>query len=154
MISVNFAKSLKFRDCRSCTSLALGSSSSRIPATHWYASRISRTSPQSTLSVASRMRWCVWVSASKSSGLRWLTRGFSLARRPASDGTSLFAVHYILDCLSRARPSPRDAPRLPLLLSLLQRWFRSTAGAAILYLPSCPDVGGLPSLSPVRLSSI
>ena len=49
-------------------------------------------------------------------------------------------------CLSRARPSLRDAPWLPLLLSLLQRRFRSTAGAAILYLSSRSDVGGLPSL--------
>ncbi len=53
-------------------------------------------------------------------------------------------------CFSRARPFPRDAPRLPLLLSILQRCFRSTAGAAILHvsLSSRPDVGGTPSISP------
>ncbi len=85
------------------------------------------------------VRWCVVrVGASKSSGLSKLSRGFSLARRPVSDGTPLSVVRYILDCLSRARPSLWDAPRPPLLLSLLQRWFRSTVGAAIFYhlLPS------------------
>ncbi len=141
----------KFRDCRGITLLALASSRSRITATHWYASRISWTNPQSA-SVASC--WCRPGGVSKSSSLHRLSRGFSLDRRPVSNGTSLSAVHYILDFLSRARPSLRNAPRLPLLLSLLQRWFRSTAGAAILYLPSCPDVGGPPSLSPIRLSSI
>ncbi len=55
--------------------------------------------------------------------------------------------------LSQAHPSLRDAPRLPLLLSLLQRRFRTIAGAAILYLPSRPDVGGLPSPYLIRLSS-
>ena len=92
--------------------------------------------------------------ASKSSGLHAFSRGFSLARRPVSDGTSQSAVCYTQDFLSRALPSLWDAPRLPLLLSLLQWWFRSTAGAAILYLPSCPDVGSPPSLSPVRLSVV
>ncbi len=52
--------------------------------------------------------------------------------------------------LSRARSSLRHAPRLPLLQSILQRRFRSTAGAAIpsSLFPSCPDAGGLSSLSP------
>ncbi len=85
---------------------------------------------------------------SSSSGLHRLSRGFSLARRPVSDCTSLSAVRYTLDYLSRACPSLRNAPRLPLLRSFLQRWVRSTVGAAILYLLSRPDVGGLPSLSP------
>ncbi len=47
-------------------------------------------------SVASRMRRPGRCS-SKSSGFRWLSRGFSLARRPVSDGTSLPAVRYSLD---------------------------------------------------------
>ncbi len=51
-------------------------------------------------------------------------------------------------CLSRARPFPWNAPRLPLLLSILQRCFRSTAGAAIFCLPSRPDVRGTPSIHP------
>ncbi len=48
------------------------------------------------------------------------------------DGTSRSAVRYILD-FPQSSPSlfSRDAPRLPLLLSLLQPRFRSTAGAAI-----------------------
>ncbi len=100
-------------------------------------------------------RWCIRACVVlKSSGLHGLSGGFSLARRPVSDGTSLSAVRYTLDFLSRARPSLRDAPRLPLLLSLLQRWFRSTVGAATLRLLSHPDVGGPPSLSPVRLSVV
>ncbi len=101
VISVNFAKSLKFRDRRSFTSLASGSFHSRITATHWYASRISRTSPQSA-SVASR--WCVRVCvvSSGSSGLHRLSKGFvgsspCLRRR--------FQVRYTLNYLSRARPS-------------------------------------------------
>ncbi len=36
-------------------------------------------------------------SSSKSSGLSKLSRGFSLARRPVSDGASPSAVHYTLD---------------------------------------------------------
>ena len=39
-------------------------------------------------------------------------------------------------CLSRARPSLRHAPRRPLLLSILQRCFRSTTGAVTLCLVS------------------
>ncbi len=52
--------------------------------------------------------------------------------------------------LSRARPSLWHAPRLPLLLSILQRCFRSTAGAAISCLLSSlrPDAGGPSSISP------
>ncbi len=50
--------------------------------------------------------------------------------------------------LPQSSPPLRDAPWLSLLRSLLRRWVRSTAGAAILYLLSNPDVGGLPSASP------
>ncbi len=42
-------------------------------------------------------RYCVRVRASKSSGLRRLSMGFSLARCPVSDGTSLSAIRYTLD---------------------------------------------------------
>ncbi len=89
----------------------------------------------------------------------WLSRGFCLRLvAPAPTARPRSAVHYILD-FSSVEPVPFsvwDAPRLPLLLSLLQRCFRSTAGATILYLPSRSDVGVLPSISPgsrlVRLS--
>ncbi len=105
VISVNFAKTLKFQDRRGFTSLASGSFHSRITGTHWYASRISRTSPQSAL----LRRPCAGVSSgsvsSKSSGLYRLSMGFSSARRPVSYGTSLSTVRYTLDFLSRARPS-------------------------------------------------
>ncbi len=151
VISVNFAKSLKLQDYRSITSLASGLSSSRITATHWYASRISRPSPQSARLVASVSRWCCpGASCVEVFGpLLSCLGGLSLARCPSSDGTSWSAVRYTLDFpQSSLSLSAQDAPRLPLLLSLLQRRFRSTAGAAILYLSSRPDVGGLPSISP------
>ncbi len=89
-------------------------------------------------------------SSSKSQSLRWLSRGFCLRLVDPSPTARPGPRSVIFwTCLSRARPfSARDAPRLPLLLSLLQRCFRSTAGEAILYLPSRSDVGGPPSISP------
>ncbi len=55
--------------------------------------------------------------------------------------------------LSRARSFPRNAPRLPLLMSLLQRCFGSTAGAAILYVfPLVLTSGAHPQSVPVSLS--
>ncbi len=55
-------------------------------------------------------------------------------------------IRCLLDCLSRAHPSgvPHSFPYRGILL---RRWVGSTVGAAILYLPSSPDVGGLPSVS-------
>ncbi len=154
MISVNFAKSLKFRDCRSITSLASGLSRSRITVAHWYASRISRTSPKVRLCgvtlvccLGGRVRRSRRAFAGCLGVFRWLVAPSRMARPfPRSVIPWTF--------LSRARPSPHNVPRLPLLLSLLQRRFRSTAGAAILYLSSSPDVVGLPSICLVRLSSI
>ena len=48
---------------------------------------------------------CPGVSGSSvvSSGLRKLSRGFSLARRPAPTFSSRLLARYLLDCLSRAR---------------------------------------------------
>ncbi len=87
-------------------------------------------------------RWCVRAVVASRRSCRAFTGclgGFvSSAHRPVFDGVSRSPVRYSLDCLSRA-------PRLSLLLILLRRWVRSTAGAAILYLLPCPD--GLPSIS-------
>ncbi len=100
-------------------------------------------------------RTCAGASgcgASKSSGLHRLSRGFlsfsssSRLRRspvPLSSG------------LPQSSPSLPGTPHgFPYCGSLLRRWVGSTAGAAILYLLSCPDVGGLPVLSPVCLSVV
>ena len=102
--------------------------------------------------VASRVRWCVRVGrASKSQALR-LSRGFLVGSSPRRLPRNVPGPRSVIfwACLSRARPfSARDAPWLPLLLSLLQRCFRSTVGAAILYLSSNnPNVGGTPSIRP------
>ncbi len=145
VISVNFSKSLKFRDRRGFTSLVSGSFHSRITDTYWYAFRISRRTPKAHL-ICGVHAGASGSHASKSSGLSRLSRGFifgSLAQLRRR-----FPGRYTPDYLSRARPSLRVAPWLPLLLSLLRQWVRSTAGAAILYLLSNPDVGGLPSVSP------
>ena len=110
------------------------------------------------------------ASSSKSSGLHRLSRGFSSARRPVSDGISrsviLWTASVELAPQGHSTASPFWPPelvvttavgatrlwlgrmRLPLLRTLLRWWVRSTAGAAILYLLSNPDVGGLPSASP------
>ena len=109
-ISVNF----KLRAYRSCTSLASGLSSSRITATHWYASRISRTSPQRT-PVASR--WCVRVrhtSSSKFRGLSKLSRGFVfgwLVAPLSPTARSRPTFRYILDL-------PQSSPSLPAARSM------------------------------------
>ena len=94
--------------------------------------------------------------ASKPSGLR-LSRGFvfgSSPRLPRHIPGPRSIIFWT--CLSRTRPFPQNAPWLPLLLSILQRCFRPTAGEVILCLPSRPDVGGTPSISPsqFRLSLI
>ncbi len=104
-ISVNFTKSFKLRAYRSCTSLASGLSISRITATHWYASRISRMSPQSAFSVASVvvvLRWCVRVrrACSRQSLVASLCclGGFPVQLVfPSSAACSRPAVRYILD---------------------------------------------------------
>ena len=41
--------------------------------------------------------WCVRASCVEVVGPYWLSRGFSSARRPVSDGASPFAVRYTLD---------------------------------------------------------
>ncbi len=120
-ISVNFAKSLKFspRDCRGLTSLASGSFQSRITATHWYASRISWTSPQCALWRASRMRPGVVVSGGvvvSRLGLRKLSRGFSLTRRPLLDAS---LSRSVILWTASVKLVSIDALRLSLLLSLL-----------------------------------
>ncbi len=92
---------------------------------------------------------------SKSSGL--LSRGFLVGLSPRHLRLHVPGLRSVIfwTCLSRARPfSAWDAPRLPLLLSILQRCFRSTAGAAILYLSSRPNVGGTPSISPGSCLSV
>ncbi len=109
-------------------------------------------------SVAS-VRWLVHpgvvVRLRRSPGVSLSCLG-GLAHRPISGCTlPVCGPFYSGLVLSQARPSPRHAPRLPLLLSILQRCFRSTAGAAILlYLLSCPDVGGTPSVRPGSVSSV
>ncbi len=80
--------------------------------------------------------WCVVrvVRQSRRASLSHIG-GLSLARHPVSNGTSLSAVCYTLDFPQSSQSLfSRYTPRLPLLLSLLQRQFRSTAGSAILYL--------------------
>ncbi len=137
-VSVSFTKSLKFWDCRSCTSLASGLSISRITAAHWYASRKSRTSPQRRAFLwRPLVVWCVRVSSCVGVSGPRLSRGF------VSSSSRLRQLHVpgprsviLWTCLSRARPSLRHAPRLPLLLSILQRRFRSTAGAVTVCLLS------------------
>ncbi len=93
------------------------------------------------------------VSSSRGRVFAGCLGGFSSARRPVLDASLSDPIRYTPDCLSRARLS-RDASRLSLLLNLLQRFVGSTTGAVILYFLSSPDVGGLPSTSPVSLSSI
>ena len=142
MISVNFAKSLKFWDCRGITLLASGSSRSRTTNTRWYASRISRTSPQCVLSVTLHVRVVARRSLRASKGV--FVGSLPRLRRHVP----IPHVRYILDFSQPSRPSPRVTPRFSLLLRLLQRRFRSTAGAAILQLRlPHPDVGGIPSLT-------
>ena len=152
-ISVNFAKSFKLRAYRSCTSLASGLSSSLITATHCYASRISRTSPQ--------RRACGVTSASRCVVRRSLRAG-CLGGLSSVGSSPRLRLHVpgpwsviFWTCHSRARPSLRVAPWLPLLLNILQRCFRSTAGAAILRVfPLVPTSGVHPQSvpGPSRLS--
>ncbi len=89
------------------------------------------------------------VSSSKSRGLSLLSRGFGSSPRLRLHVPGQRSV-ISWTFLSRARPSLRHAPWLSLLLSLLQRCFRSTAGAAIPCLLSslCPEAGGPSSISP------
>ncbi len=78
------------------------------------------------------VRWLVRPGR-RSLGASRMSRGVCLARRPVSGGCT-FPAHGPLFFglfLSRAHPSLRHAPWLPLLQSILQRRFRSTAGAAI-----------------------
>ncbi len=88
----------------------------------------------------------VRVRPSKSSGL--LSRGFGSRPLFLQRHVSRPAVRYSLDFPQSSPSRSRDAPRLPLLRSLLQRCFRSTAGAAILRLSSLSDVGGTSSIRP------
>ncbi len=93
-------------------------------------------------------RWCrASGTSSKLSGLLKLSRGVSFLRLVALASTAFSAPRSVISWTASVEPVFWDAPRLSLLLSLLQRWVGSTAGAAILYLLSCPDVGGLPSIS-------
>ncbi len=70
------------------------------------------------------------------SGLRRLSRGFSLARCPSFDNLSPLPGP-LYSGLPQSSPSLSWGDlRLSLLLSLLQRWVGFTAGAAILYLLS------------------
>ena len=62
-----------------------------------------------------------------------------LACRPVVSGCMSPVRGPLYSGLSRPRPFPRDAPRLPPLLSILQRCFMSTAGAAILYVSFLPS---------------
>ncbi len=109
-----------------------------------------------TLHLCTVLVWrpaCVRVRPSKPRGLSKLSRGFgsSPRRLPRHVPGPRSVISWTF--LSRARPSPRHAPRLPLLLSILQRWFRSTAGAAtLLYLLSSSSRrrGPHPQSVPVR----
>ncbi len=70
----------------------------------------------------------------RSLGASRLSRGFRLVSPSVSGGCTIPGPRSIIfwTFLSQAHPSLRHAPRLPLLQSILQRRFRSTAGAAIL----------------------
>ena len=95
--------------------------------------------------------WCVGASSGVGVSGPRLSRGF------VGSSPRLRRLHVpgprsviLWTCLSRARPSLRHAPPLPLLLSILQRCFRSTAGAVTLCLLSF-----LPVPTPgVRLRSV
>ncbi len=128
---------------------------SRITAAHWYASRIYRTNPQSAFcGVSWVVRWVVRPGrrASKSRGLSRSSRGVGwlVAPSPAA-ARSRPAVHYILDF-------PQSSPSLSATRSTASPTteYSTTAfqvplgGSNPLFslFPSCPDAGGLSSLSP------
>ena len=92
------------------------------------------------LDYTAKILWRPLVGASGSSWCVGISRGLSLCCLGGfgSSPRLLRRLHVpgprsviFWTFLSRARPSLRHAPRLPLLQSILQRRFRSTAGAAI-----------------------
>ncbi len=88
--------------------------------------------PKCAFLVASRMHRCVRVRLSKSRGLSKLSRGFPVGSSPRRLPRHVPGPWSVISwtCLSRARPSLWHAPWLPLLLSILQWCFRSTAGGS------------------------
>ena len=152
VISVNFAKSLKFRDCRGFTSLASGSF-------HTPGHCDSLVVVQNILDEPPKVLWrrtCrvqVLCHVVEGSGLLKLSRGFLFSSSPCPR-LRCPLPDPLSSGLSQSSPSSGTPHGFPYGGSLLRWWVGSTAGAAILYLLSSTDVGGLPSicLSVDRLS--